>query len=206
MPRTILPLMASLLLLTLAGCVTAPQQETTRTDDTADEEETETAGDSDAGEAAETDGAGDDTGVETSTAAECPPDCTFARDALQDASGILSDRTIYFDFDSSNVQQEYMKIVKRHAAYLAQYPDVSVRLEGHTDERGSREYNVGLGERRADSVNSLLQAYGVAQDQIETVSYGEEIPAEQGSNEQAWSQNRRVELVYPASSSSGSSN
>jgi len=205
MPRTILPLMASLLLLTLAGCVTAPQKETTRTDDTG-EEETEMAGDTGEGEAAETDGAGDDTGVETSTAAECPPDCTFARDALQDASGILADRTIYFDFDSSNVKQEYMKIVKRHAAYLAQYSDVSVRLEGHTDERGSREYNVGLGERRADSVNSLLQAYGVAQDQIETVSYGEEIPAVQGSDEQAWSQNRRVELVYPASSSSGSSN
>ena len=121
------------------------------------------------------------------------------RGAVDDPSSQLADRTIYFAFDSSQVQEEYMDIIKRHASYLTQYPDVEVRLEGHTDERGSREYNIGLGARRAESVAQLLQAYGVAQDQIETVSYGEEVPAVEGSNESAWSENRRVEMVYPAS-------
>lgn len=130
--------------------------------------------------------------------ADCPPTCDFARDAIADPESVLSDRTIYFEFDSSNVQDQYIPIIQRHAAYLAQYPGIEVRVEGHTDERGSREYNIGLGARRADSVSRLLQVNGAAGTQIETVSYGEEVPAVEGHDESAWSQNRRVELVYPS--------
>ena len=200
MHRMSAPLMLLiLLLLTLGGCATAPQQQTTTEQEPVDET-AEQAGDADEGaEGAEAAGAEDE--IVTSTAAECPPDCTFRRDALEDPSGILSDRTIYFDFDSSNVQEKFMVIIQRHAAYLSQYPDVQVRLEGHTDERGSREYNIGLGARRAEAVSSLLQAYGVSTGQIESVSYGEEVPAMDGHSEDAWAKNRRVELVYPASNS-----
>jgi peptidoglycan-associated lipoprotein len=135
-------------------------------------------------------------GASTAAAADCPPTCDFARNAIDQADSVLSDRTIYFEFDSSEVQDKFMEVIERHAAYLSQYPDVQVRLEGHTDERGSREYNIGLGARRASSVAELLQVHGVSSDQIDTVSYGEEKPAVMGHNEEAWSQNRRVELVY----------
>lgn len=135
-------------------------------------------------------------GAATAPAADCPPTCDFARNAIDQEDSVLADRTIYFEFDSSEVQDEFMQIIERHAAYLSQYPDVQVRLEGHTDERGSREYNIGLGARRASSVEELLQVHGVSSDQIDTVSYGEEQPAAMGHNEEAWSQNRRVELVY----------
>lgn len=130
--------------------------------------------------------------------ADCPPTCDFARDAIEDPDSALADRVIYFAFDSSTVDSEYMEIIQRHAAYLSQYPGIEVRVEGHTDERGSREYNIGLGSRRAESVSRLLQVNGASSDQIETISYGEEVPAVEGHNEEAWSKNRRVELVYPA--------
>ncbi|MEX0607771.1 MAG: OmpA family protein, partial [Halofilum sp. (in: g-proteobacteria)] len=135
-----------------------------------------------------TSGDGDSEGEPAATtgAADCPPTCDFSRGAIDEPSGILSDRTIYFEFDSSEVADEYMEMIERHAAYLSQYPDIEVRLEGHTDERGSREYNIALGARRADSVQELLQVYGVGSQQIESISYGEEMPAESGSDEDAW--------------------
>jgi peptidoglycan-associated lipoprotein len=142
------------------------------------------------------DAAEDEPGAATAAAADCPPSCDFARNAVDQEDSVLADRTIYFEFDSSEVQDEFMPIIERHAAYLSQYPDVQIRLEGHTDERGSREYNIALGSRRASSVEQLLQVHGVSSDQIDTVSYGEEKPAVTGHNEEAWSQNRRVELVY----------
>ncbi len=194
--QTTIRVMALVMLLALAGCATAPPQGDTTTDDGG----TAAEGTADGGTGgADAEGTGEDAGAQTATAAECPPDCTFQRDAIQDPSGLLSDRTIYFEFDSSKVQQRFMDVIKRHAAYLSQYGDVQVRLEGHTDERGSREYNIGLGSRRAESVSRLLQAYGAGSDQVETVSYGEEVPAVEGHDEEAWSKNRRVELVYPAS-------
>lgn len=188
---------ALLLFLVLAGCATAPQDQAETTT-----EEADAAADTDTGTDAETDGMEEDEGARTLTAEECPPDCPFSRDAVEDSSGLLADRTIYFEFDSSSVQEKFMDTIRRHAAYLAEYSDVDVRLEGHTDERGSREYNVGLGSRRADAVSRLLQAYGASNGQIETVSYGEEVPAVEGHNEEAWAKNRRVEIVYPASGGS----
>jgi peptidoglycan-associated lipoprotein len=108
----------------------------------------------------------------------------------------LSNRVIYFDFDNSEIKPEYTGLVAVHARNLAANASVKVRLEGHTDERGSREYNIGLGERRAQSVKRALMLQGVSESQITTVSYGEERPAVTGHSEEAWSKNRRVEIVY----------
>jgi len=115
---------------------------------------------------------------------------------LDDPDSALSERVIYFDFDQYDVKQEYRDLVREHARYLRSRSDLQVRLEGHTDERGSREYNVGLGDRRAQAVKRMLVLNGVSEDQIRTVSYGEERPAVDESNEEAWAKNRRVELDY----------
>jgi peptidoglycan-associated lipoprotein len=109
---------------------------------------------------------------------------------------LLSKRIIYFDFDRSDIRADSQSIVAAHAAYLAKNPAQKVRLEGHADERGSREYNIGLGERRGQAVRRALALSGVAETQLSTVSYGEERPAAAGSDEQAYSLNRRVEIVY----------
>jgi peptidoglycan-associated lipoprotein len=103
---------------------------------------------------------------------------------------------VYFDFDRAEIKPEYVAVVTAHAKYLNLNNTLKVRLEGHSDERGSREYNIGLGERRAQAVRRALMLQGVTEPQITTVSYGEERPAVQGSDEAAYSKNRRVELVY----------
>jgi len=105
-------------------------------------------------------------------------------------------RTIYFEFDKSNVRPEFLPVVAAHGKLLAADRSRKVELEGHCDERGSREYNIGLGERRAQSVRRLLIGHGVNADQITMISYGEERPAALGHNEAAWSKNRRSEIHY----------
>src|SRR3954470_8145301 len=109
---------------------------------------------------------------------------------------LLSKRVVYFDFDKSDIRADSQTVVAALAAYLAKNPAQKVRLEGHADERGSREYNIGLGERRAQAVRRALLLQGVAEVQLSTVSYGEERPAVAGSDEQAYAANRRVEIVY----------
>jgi len=111
-------------------------------------------------------------------------------------SGQLKNRVIYFDFDSSEIRSEFTGLVTAHARYLASNASIRVRIEGNTDERGSREYNIGLGERRAQAVRRALMLQGVTESQITTVSYGEERPAVTGHTEEAWSRNRRAEIVY----------
>ena len=117
-------------------------------------------------------------------------------DELMAPGGPLVVRVIYFEFDKSDVDEASQAVLMDHGNYLADNPDVVVRLEGHGDERGSREYNIGLGERRAQSVRQLLLLRGVTAVQISTVSYGEERPAVLGSDEEAMGLNRRVEIVY----------
>ncbi len=112
------------------------------------------------------------------------------------SEGMLTKRTIYFDFDSSEIKGEGTDIVSAHAKYLSTHPNVHVRLEGNTDERGSREYNIGLGERRAQAVRRALLLQGASDAQISTVSYGAERPVDAGHDEAAWAKNRRVEIVY----------
>src|SRR5215510_13624747 len=109
---------------------------------------------------------------------------------------LLSKRIVYFDFDKADIRADSQSVVAAHAAYLSKNPSQKVRLEGHADERGSREYNIGLGERRAQAVRRALLLQGVAELQLSTVSYGEERPAATGSDEESWRLNRRVEIVY----------
>jgi peptidoglycan-associated lipoprotein len=118
-------------------------------------------------------------------------------DAMMGPTGeLLSKRIVYFDFDRAEIRADSQSVVAAHAAYLAKNPNQKVRLEGHADERGSREYNIGLGERRGQTVRRALALQGVAETQLSTVSYGEERPAAAGSDEQAYALNRRVEIVY----------
>lgn len=115
---------------------------------------------------------------------------------FEDPKNPLSIRVVYFDYDSSAVPADVREVLTAHAQYLSSHPSARVRLEGHADERGSREYNVGLGERRAHAVNQIMSLQGAGTSQLTTVSYGEERPAEAGHDESAWRLNRRVELVY----------
>jgi peptidoglycan-associated lipoprotein len=105
-------------------------------------------------------------------------------------------RVIYFDFDKSDIKPEFAPIVQKNGQFLAAHPTARVKLEGNTDERGTREYNIGLGERRAQAVRRALMLLGVVETQITTVSFGAERPAVAGDDEAAWAKNRRVELVY----------
>jgi peptidoglycan-associated lipoprotein len=119
-------------------------------------------------------------------------------ESLTDPNSPVSQRVIYFEFDSSDVAEQDREFVVAHAAILAANPNLKVSIEGHGDERGSREYNIGLGEKRAQSVRQIMEIHGVLPAQMTTVSYGEEKPAVEGHDESAWSMNRRVELVYVA--------
>jgi peptidoglycan-associated lipoprotein len=117
-------------------------------------------------------------------------------DPLNDPASILAKRSVYFPFDVSAVQENDKPIVLAHAKYLSEHPDRKVRLEGNCDERGSNEYNLGLGQRRADSVRKMLVLGGAKASQIETVSYGEEKPRCTDHNEACWKQNRRSDIKY----------
>ncbi len=119
-------------------------------------------------------------------------------DAAGPQGGLLAKRIIYFDFDSSDIKGEGNDVVAAHSKYLSGHATTRVRLEGNTDDRGSREYNIGLGERRAQAVRRALLLQGATEAQIATVSYGAERPAVVGNDEAAWSKNRRVEIVYLA--------
>jgi peptidoglycan-associated lipoprotein len=134
--------------------------------------------------------------VETSAAPD-PRDYTDARN-FDNPESLLSKRVIYFDFDKSTVRPEYRGILTAHAAYAAANGSARVTLEGHADERGTREYNLGLAERRGNSVTGLMSAQGTRGSQLTVVSYGEERPTCRVSEEDCWAMNRRVEIVYTA--------
>jgi peptidoglycan-associated lipoprotein len=119
-----------------------------------------------------------------------------ALETLEQPEGTMSIRIVYFEFDSAKLTSESIEILETHGNFIAGNGEVTVRLEGHADERGSREYNIALGDRRAQSVRRVLLFQGASVDQVETVSYGEEQPAVTDHTEEAWSLNRRVELIY----------
>jgi len=116
--------------------------------------------------------------------------------SLDDPQSLLAVRIIYFEYDSSDIKFEDRATVEAHAAYLVANPNTNMTLEGHADERGSREYNLALGERRAQTVKRQMTLLGASPGQIRTVSYGEERPAIDNHDEYSWSQNRRVEIIY----------
>ncbi len=121
---------------------------------------------------------------------------SYEKNAINDPENVLSIKTIYFAFDSSELSEDDVEVIKHHGKYLALNSDMTMRLEGHTDERGTREYNIALADRRAQSIKKLLLYQGASSSQITIISYGEEKPAALGHDEGAWELNRRAELVY----------
>ena len=115
---------------------------------------------------------------------------------LKDPSNILSKRSVYFDFDSNLVKDEYRGLIQAHAKYMGDKKDTRIRIEGNCDERGSREYNLALGQRRAESVKKVMTVLGVPDGRIETISFGEEKPVAPGHDEASWTQNRRADIKY----------
>jgi peptidoglycan-associated lipoprotein len=115
---------------------------------------------------------------------------------LDDPNSLLSKRSVFYDFDKSDIKGEYRALVEAHARYLRDNPTARVTVEGNCDERGSREYNVALGQRRSEGVKKAMVLLGARDQQVEAVSFGEEKPRASGSNEGAWSQNRRSDLTY----------
>jgi peptidoglycan-associated lipoprotein len=129
-------------------------------------------------------------------AEKAAPAAAAGIDQLNDQNSILSNRSTHYPFDVSVVQEDDKPLVQAHAKYLSEHSELNVRLEGNCDERGSNEYNLALGQRRADSVKKMLQLGGAKASQIKTVSYGEEKPKATGHNEDSWKQNRRTDIVY----------
>jgi peptidoglycan-associated lipoprotein len=115
---------------------------------------------------------------------------------LSDPNNTLSQRRVYFDFDSFTVKSDYDAMVQAHAQFLSQNRDYKIILQGNTDNRGTAEYNLALGQKRADAVAKMLLALGVNENQIEAVSFGEERPLENGDTDEAWDRNRRADIVY----------
>ena len=121
---------------------------------------------------------------------------TGAADPLNDPKGVLANRSVYFDFDSYDVRNQYRELVQNHAKFLVGNPSRNIVVQGNTDDRGGSEYNLALGQRRADAVKTLMTSLGAKEAQIETVSFGKEKPKASGSNETAWAENRRADIVY----------
>ena len=128
------------------------------------------------------------------TSAEMADEFSIA--ALSDPDSPLSNRVFYFEYDSSELKDEDRAILEKHAQFITLHPEISVVVEGHADERGTREYNLALAERRAKTVERLLTLQGVLADQMQVISFGEERPVALGHDEDAWQLNRRVELLY----------
>jgi peptidoglycan-associated lipoprotein len=150
-------------------------------------------------QAAATTGAAGADGARTSPAGSAGVSGTQAGGAmspLKDPRNILSKRIVYFDYDSFVVKDDYRAMIDAHAKYLQANKAARVALQGHADERGSREYNIALGQKRADAVKKLMMLLGAGEIQIETVSFGKEKPKAEGHDETAWAQNRRVEIYY----------
>jgi peptidoglycan-associated lipoprotein len=116
--------------------------------------------------------------------------------ALKDPNNILSKRSVYYELDKFDVKDEYRPLIEAHAKYLRENPSAKMLVQGNTDERGSREYNVALGQRRSDGVKKMLMLLGARESQIESVSLGEEKPKSEGHDETAWAQNRRSDMLY----------
>jgi peptidoglycan-associated lipoprotein len=140
--------------------------------------------------------------VEDRTAAQAGADAKPAgqqavtANPLKDPNNILSKRSVYYDLDKSDVKAEYKPMVEAHSKYLTGNKGAKVTVQGNTDERGSREYNIALGQRRSEAVKQMMQLLGARPDQIETVSFGEEKPRATCHDESCWKENRRSDIVY----------
>ena len=145
---------------------------------------------------AHTGGVGDGSNADGSALSAGESNVSYDRSAINDANSVLAERVIYFDFDSDQISKDYMDLIAHHGKFLANNPDMKLRIEGHADERGTREYNVALGNRRAQSVRRLISFQGTSTSQVTVISYGEEKPVALSHDDEAWRLNRRTELVY----------
>ena len=141
------------------------------------------------------------TGVTTSPASGSgvsgtPAGGSMSAAALKDPNNILSKRSIYFDYDQFVIKDEYKAMIEAHAKYLQANKAARATLQGHTDERGTREYNIALGQKRADAVKKLMILLGASEIQVETVSFGKEKPRREGHDEPSWAENRRVDILH----------
>ena len=185
-------MIAGLLAIFISACATT-QEEILEDGASGDQSQADTGVVGD-GSGADASGLGDgDTGDGTSMVDDSS---MGAVERLEQTEGALSNRTIYFEFDSAKLTSESIGTLETHGNFIAGNGEVNVRLEGHADERGSREYNIALGDRRAQSVRRVLLFQGASVDQVDTVSYGEEQPVTTDHTEEAWTSNRRVELIY----------
>jgi peptidoglycan-associated lipoprotein len=132
----------------------------------------------------------------TAASTKAAPAAMTGADPLNDPASILAKRSVYYPFDVDAVQDADKPVVQAHGQYLAANPDRKVRLEGNCDERGSNEYNLGLGQRRADGVKKMLMLSGAKSSQLDSISYGEEKPSASGHDEASWAQNRRTDIKY----------
>lgn len=173
-------LISAICIIALAGCGSSVKLDDNASPPVVDK--------TDSGSAATTGTGADSRNVASVTAAE--------RDPLTDPSSPLAKRSIYFDFDSYTIRDEYRGTVEAHARYLVGNRNRKLIIQGNTDDRGSREYNLALGQKRAEAVRRALVSLGVADAQVEAVSFGEEKPRAAGSDEASWAENRRADLVY----------
>jgi peptidoglycan-associated lipoprotein len=178
--------MQKILICTLCALLLTACQSTTTKDAGAPVEERNPA----------TDAAGGATTAGTSTTGVGGTAAGSQRNPLKDPSSPLSKRIVYFDFDSYVVKDEFKPMIEAHGRYLQANRNARMTVQGSTDERGSREYNIALGQRRADALKKLLILYGATEIQIETVSFGKEKPAREGHDEASWAENRRDVIVF----------
>ena len=169
---------------TLAGCSSTPTQ------DAPIEDRTPTATTPAAGAGATTSGA------TTTGVSGTPGGSTGAVNPLKDPANILSKRSVYFDYDQFAIKEEFKAMIDAHANYLRANRNARAIIQGNSDERGTREYNIALGQSRADAVKKLLLLLGASEAQIETVSFGKEKPRREGHDETSWAENRRADLVH----------
>ena len=181
-------ILGAFLIALVAGCSTNPQQSAP----VEDRSPATTAPSGGTGAGATTGGAGG-SGVSGSATGSANG---AAGNPLRDPNNILSRRSVYFDYDSDAVKDEFRGLIEAHARYLQSNRNARITIQGNTDERGSREYNIALGQRRADNVRQLMKVLGATDTQIETVSFGKEKPRNPGHDEAAWAENRRADIVY----------
>ena len=181
---------AALSIFILAGCATQQEEIENQTEENVITDQTN------ADQADDTPGSATPIAGSDAEASVLQQESLSAEELLAQQDSPITSRTIYFEYDSAKVSDDSMILLEAHGDFMASNGNVNVVLNGHADERGSREYNIALGDRRAQSVRRILLFQGSSSDQIDSVSYGEEQPAVSGHDEASWSKNRRVELLY----------
>jgi len=176
-------IIAALLVVAIAGCKSTETQDAAPVEDRAPTSTAPASG-------ATTSGAA--TGAVSGT----PAGGSTAASALKDPNNILSKRNVYFDYDEFVVKDQYRPLIEAHAKYLQTNRGARAIIQGNTDERGTREYNIALGQKRADAVKNLMLLLGATEIQIETVSFGKEKPRREGHDESSWAENRRADIVH----------